>query len=219
MRNKKLTVKIDEIKNSSLFVGVPPKFLKNVPKYCEVKELSQGSTIIKEGETGDFMFIILQGEVDILKGPKQDKVATLSQGAFVGEGALVSGAPRNATVVCKTTVKVAYFDKQGFDGLVVVHPAIPVTLMKTHTERCKSVVKTNGSALGKSKKVIAVFGLLGLVLFLKYGGEYLDLPLIAAIGGKIPNEIMSMFGPVTGAIMLKFQKMFVGDIVNKIEKL
>ena len=114
---------------------------------------------------------------------------------------LVSGAPRNATVVCKTTVKVAYFDMEGFNGLVVIHPAIPVTLMKTHTERCKTVVKSNGGALGKSKKVIAVFGLLGAVLFLKYGGEYLNIPAIATIGSKIPNEIMAMFGPVTGAIM------------------
>jgi len=216
---KKPTVKVDEVKNSPLFVGVPTKLLKVIPKLCEVKELTQGSTIIKEGENGDFMFIILQGEVDILKGPKQVKVATLSQGAFVGEGALVSGAPRNATVICKTTVKVAYFDKAGFDGLVVIHPAIPVTLMKTHTERCKTVVKTNGGGLGKSKKVIAVFGLLGAVLFLKYGGEYLNLPAIATIGSKIPNEIMAMFGPVTGAIMLKFQKMFIGDIVSKIDKL
>ena len=108
---------------------------------------------------------------------------------------------------------------EGFNGLVVIHPAIPVTLMKTHTERCKTVVKSNGGALGKSKKVIAVFSLLGAVLFLKYGGEYLNMPAIATIGSKIPNEIMAMFGPVTGAIMLKFQKMFIGDIVSKIEKL
>jgi hypothetical protein len=108
---------------------------------------------------------------------------------------------------------------EGFNGLVVIHPAIPVTLMKTHTERCKTVVKSNGGALGKSKKVIAVFSLLGAVLFLKYGGEYLNIPAIATIGSKIPNEIMAMFGPVTGAIMLKFQKMFIGDIVSKIEKL
>lgn len=216
---RKITVKVDEVKNSPLFVGVPTKLLKVIPNLCEVRELPQGTAIIKEGDPGDFMFIILQGEVDILKGPKQVKVATLSQGAFVGEGALVSGSPRNATVVCKTTVKVAYFDKEGFDGLIVIHPAIPVTLMKTHTERCKTVVKSNGGALGKSKKVIAVFSLLGAVLFFKYGGDILGIKALATIGSRIPNEIMAMFGPVTGAIMLKFQKMFVGDIVSKIEKL
>lgn len=216
---KKITVSVDEVKNSPLFAGVPAKLLKVIPKLCEVKELSQGTTIIKEGDKGDFMFIILQGEVDILKGAKQVKVATLSQGAFVGEGALVSGSPRNATVVCKTVVKVAYFDKAGFDGLVVIHPAIPVTLMKTHTERCKTVVKSNGSIFSKSKKIIAVFGLLGLILFFKYGGDMFGIQAIAAIGSKIPNELMAMFGPITGAVMLKFQKMFIGDIVSKIENL
>ncbi len=216
---KKLKVKFDEIRYSPLFAGVPDKDIKKAATYPVPADFKAGESIIKEGEKGDFMFIILQGEVDILKGPKQVKVATLSQGAFVGEGALVSGAPRNATVVCKGPVKVAFFNKEAFDGLVVSHPAIPVTLMKTHTERCKSVVKTGGNVFSKSKKVIAVFALLGLVLFLKYGGDMFGIQAIASIGSKIPNEIMAMFGPVTGAIMLKFQKMFVGDIVSKIEKL
>lgn len=218
MANKN-KVKFYEIRSSPLFVGVPDKDIKKAAAYPVTTDFKPGEAIIKEGDQGDFMFIILQGEVDILKGPKQIKVATLHQGSFVGEGALVSGSPRNATVVCKGPVKVAFFDKKAFDKLIVVNPAIPVTLMKTHTERCKTVVKTSGNVFSKSKKVITVFALLGLILFLKYGGDAFNIQTIATIGNKIPNEIMAMFGPVTGAIMIKFQKMFVGDIVDKIEKL
>ena len=112
----------------------------------------------------------------------------------------------------------AFFDLKAFNKLVTVHPSIPTIFMKTHTERCKTVVKSNSNSFGKSKKVIAVFVLLGAFLFVKYGGDVLGLEWLNRIGSKIPDEIMSMFGPVTGAIMLKFQKMFVFDKVFKFIK-
>ena len=216
---KKIKVSSDELYLCTLFNGIPKPIIKKIAMFPEAKVIEAGTTIIKEGDKGDSMFIILQGEVDVFKTEKKIKVATLKAGTFVGEGALVSGAPRNATVVTTVTTKVAFFDLEAFNKLVVAHPSIPVTLMKTHTERCKGVVKSGGNIFAKSKKVIAVFALLGLVLFLKYGGTYLNIDAISKIGSLIPNEIMAMFGPVTGAIMLKFQKMFVGDIVSKIEKL
>lgn len=216
---KKPSIKVQDIINSPLFAGVPPMFLKNVPKYCTVQEVAQGTTMIKEGDTGDSMFIIVQGQVDVFKGPKMIKLATLGSGVFVGEGALVSGAPRNATVVAASPVKLAHFDKAGFDKLVTIHSAIPITLMKTHTERCKSVVKTNGNVFGKSKKVIGVFAILGAILFIKYGGDAFNIESLKNISKLIPDEFMALFGPLTGAIMVKFQNMFIGDIVTKIEKL
>ena len=42
---------------------------------------------------------------------------------------------------------------------------------------------------------------------------------LANLGNNIPEEFMGLFAPITGVIMLKFQNMFVGDIVNNIEKL
>lgn len=216
---KKIKVLPEELYLCTLFKNLPKATIKKIATFPEAKIIEKGTVIIKEGDKGDSMFIILQGEVDVLKTEKKIKVATLKAGTFVGEGALVSGAPRNATVVTATDTKVAFFDLEAFNKLIVTDASIPVTLMKTHTERCKSVVKTGGNVFAKSKKIIAVFSLLGLILFLKYGGVYFNIDFVAKIGEKIPNEIMAMFGPVTGAIMLKFQKMFIGDIVDKIEKL
>lgn len=216
---KKIKVLPEELYLCTLFKNLPKATIKKIATFPEAKIIEKGTTIIKEGEKGDSMFVILQGEVDVFKTDKQIKVATLKAGTFVGEGALVSGAPRNATVITASDTKVAFFNLEAFNKLIVSDPSIPIILMQTHTERCKSVVKTGGNLFAKSKKIIVVFSLLGLVLFLKYGGVYLNIDSIAKIGSLIPNEIMAMFGPVTGAIMLKFQKVFIGDIVNKIEKL
>ena len=217
--NKSLKVRYNEIKSCSLFVDVPVKIVKRISTYPTAQKMSVNTTVIKEGDIGNSMFIILSGTVDILKTSKMVKVATFGAGTFIGEGALVSGAPRNATVKVATDAKLAFFNIKAFNKLITSHPSISTVLMKTHTERCKSVVKINGNIFAKSKKVISVFAILGGILFLKYGGGVFGIKALVDIGSKIPNEIMALFGPVTGAIMLKFQKMFVGDIVSKIESI
>jgi len=218
---RKLKVKFNELKPCSLFKDVPAATLKSITTYCSVKEFEADTTIIKQGDKGDSMMIILSGMVDVFKTEKNttQKVASLGAGTFIGEGALVSGAPRNATIKTTSSVKMAFFDLDGFNKLVMSHHSIPVTLMKTHTERCKAIVKVNKNLFAKSKKVILVFGLLGAVLFFKYGGDMFGIEFLSKIGNSIPDEIMAMFGPITGAIFLKFQNMFFGDIANKIDSL
>ena len=56
-----------------------------------------GETIIREGEPGEEFFLISDGEVDVIRADHE--VARLGPGDFFGEVALISGEPRNATVV------------------------------------------------------------------------------------------------------------------------
>lgn len=217
--SKKIKVKFADIRACNLFANVPDKTIKRIAAYPSAQEIPTGTDIIKEGEKGDSMFIILSGSIDILKTDKLIKIASVGPGTFIGEGALVSGAPRNATCRTTTTCKVAFFDLKAFNKLITSHASIPIILMQTHTERCKGVVKTNSKLFNKSKKVIIIFSLLGLILFVKYGGTMFGVQWLANLGNNIPEEFMGLFAPITGVIMLKFQNMFVGDIVNNIEKL
>ena len=217
--SKKIKVKPTDIINSPLFAGVPPKFVKKAATFCEVKEYSAGSFIINEGEKGDFMFIILDGQVDVLKGPKKMKLATLGKGVFLGEGALVSRAPRNASIVAKDNVKLAVFDQNGFDKLSVMHPCIPVTMMNIHNERCKDTVRKLNVA--KSKEFI-LMAAVGLVLLVKNSHSILPMNLhdIAdQLASYIPDQVMALGGPAAAAIVLKLKQMEMGDIVSKLDKI
>lgn len=217
--SKKIRVKAKDIETSPLFAGVPPKHVKKASSFCVGKEYPAGTTIINEGEKGDFMFIILEGEVDVLKGPKKIKLATLSKGVFLGEGALVSKAPRNATLVAKTNVKVALFDQKGFDRLSTLHPCIPVTMMNVHNERCKDTVRKLNVA--KSKEVILMAGV-GLILFLKNSHSILPPSLYGVadqLAALIPDQIMAIGGPAAAALGFKLKQMEMGDIVSKLDKI
>ena len=70
-------------------------------KYMRMVEVKQFEQIVRQGEPGDAMFMILQGEarVRIMIGGKESILATLSIGDFFGEASLFDHGPRSADVV------------------------------------------------------------------------------------------------------------------------
>ena len=211
---KKIKVKFEEIQNSPLFVGVPPKIIKKIALFPIGVEYQAGSDIIKENEIGDFMFVVLSGQVDIIKKPqvKELLIATLGPGIFVGEGALVSGAPRNATVRAKTPVKIAYFDRAAYNKMITIDPIISATLMKVHKERCKDTLKKVNFAKSKA------FILTGIVALLPIIQSYV-IPHLGALSEHIPTGLLAMLGPGGAALVFKFQQSDMASLVGKFDKL
>ena len=84
----------------------------------ETVKFPSGSTIIKEGEPGDNFFILESGAAEVYKGGNSTCLKTYSKGDYFGELALLNDAPRAASVVAKTDVKVAKLGKNGFARLL-----------------------------------------------------------------------------------------------------
>jgi NADH dehydrogenase len=77
-------------------------------------------TIFHEGDRGDWLYIVLDGEVDVLQsvpGRGQVPLRRLGRGECFGEIALVSDRPRSATVRCATPVNVLAVDREAFETL------------------------------------------------------------------------------------------------------
>ena len=211
---KKIKVKYEEIRSSPLFAGVPDKTIKKIAKFPYGVEYKAGDVIIKENDIGEFMFIVLTGQVDILKGPKELKLATLGPGIFVGEGALVSGAPRNATVKANTPVKIAYFDRVAYNKMITADATISATLMKVHKERCKDTLKKVNIA--KSRAFIISAAVAALTAIQSFAPS---IPQLHDLLNHIPPAIMALIGPGAISMALKFQKEDMGGLVAKLDKL
>ncbi len=88
-----------------LFSKCSARQRRTIARHAQIAELPAGVDLVKEGEPGDALFVILEGEAVVqLAGVELDRVGP---GAYFGEMAILDGAPRSATVVAETDVKVA----------------------------------------------------------------------------------------------------------------
>ena len=80
-------------------------------------EVKKGDTIIREGEPGKEMFVIEEGEVEILKGApgSERRLGVLSQGDFFGEMSIIDDLPRGATARALTDCQLLAIDHSTFD--------------------------------------------------------------------------------------------------------
>ena len=94
-----------------------------------------GDTVFKEGDAGDQMYVVLEGEVDIIV--RNNVVETVRVDNFLGEMALIDERPRSATAVAKTDCKLAPINQNRFKFLVQQTPHFALHLMQGMAERLR----------------------------------------------------------------------------------
>jgi PPM family protein phosphatase len=96
-RAKKLQLKREILARMPLFRPLSDRELLRVLQVTDVAVCKNNDVVIKEGDRGEELYIVLSGKVKVLRGGAQ--LATLSPGEHVGEMALIRSQPRSATVV------------------------------------------------------------------------------------------------------------------------
>ena len=84
----------------------------------ETQKYEPRSTIIKEGDPGHSFYLLESGEAEAYKEGNNNPVKHYEKGDFFGELALLNDAPRAASVIAKTEVKVATLGKNAFQRLL-----------------------------------------------------------------------------------------------------
>lgn len=97
------TITVEMLKENRLFHGVPESTLQRLLKELSGELAQPGEWIIREGDPADFMFVLVNGELEVVShggGTGADvRVALLGPGDWVGEmAALEGGQPRSASV-------------------------------------------------------------------------------------------------------------------------
>ena len=110
-----------------LFARCTPRELRTIARFVETADLPAGTHLVREGESGDALFVILEGEAVIMTGERE--LARVKDGDYVGELALLDGAPRAADVVAATDVKIAVLGIRMFRTLVRELPDLAEQLL------------------------------------------------------------------------------------------
>lgn len=119
-------------------------------------EVAAGQEIFQEGRQGEEMFIIEDGEVEIVKrhGPVERTISTLGPGDFFGEMSLLEGQPRVATARAKTAAKLLPIDASTFDQLLRENPEITIRMMRRLSQRLRRYEEEEAKADSLAQKVM-----------------------------------------------------------------
>jgi putative ABC transport system ATP-binding protein len=100
-----------------LFASHPPATLVEFAERMKSESYEPGEAIIRRGEIGDKFYVVQSGTVEV-SGEKDGASFSgivLHAGDFFGEIALLTGEPRNATVIARELVEVFTLDKEHFE--------------------------------------------------------------------------------------------------------
>lgn len=110
-----------DMMRSEAFQKLPAENLNEMFNRMEVVEVKEGDTVIRQGDPGDYFYVITDGKCDVSRKTKSGQVVVLNHlgaGDQFGEEALVSDAPRNASIVMTTDGMLLRLSKDDFHELV-----------------------------------------------------------------------------------------------------
>jgi len=124
-----------------LFAPLPPQDLQPIAAVAEEQVASEGEILAERGESGDTMYVIVDGEVQVV-GPDGQELAVRRVGDFIGEMAVISSQPRAASLIATSPLRVLEIQKPAFEAILRERPETALALMRV---LCDRLVATGAS--------------------------------------------------------------------------
>ncbi len=135
--NVSLIERVSNLKNTNLFKSMSIELLLSLSKICRMIDKSKDEVVFYEGEIGDSLYIIVDGEVDIFRDYETDNeqyLTTLTKSQSFGEMSVLTLEKRSATIVCKTECKFLQINHSQLLKLGKSNPDILIGIINTLSE-------------------------------------------------------------------------------------
>jgi CRP-like cAMP-binding protein len=128
---------------ASIVIGALLALFVTVTDFLRTRGTSQchfepGENVFRQGDVGDLVYVITEGEVEVLREEAdggERLLATMGPGEYFGEMALLSDAPRTATVRARTEVEAIAMARADFTTLYAYFPNLKRNVEKVMKER------------------------------------------------------------------------------------
>jgi hypothetical protein len=132
--------KMIALRSAPIFGRIAPEGLSELASSSVEDEFEPGETLCVEGEPGNEVFILLAGEVKILRheGEGEKLIGTERAGGFIGEMAVLDPAPRSATLVAgEQGTRALRLNGDAFRAALQRDPTIASSVMRTLAQRLR----------------------------------------------------------------------------------
>ena len=131
----------DVLKKVAIFKDGDPLFLSQVLMSLRPKLVIAGEQIIKKGEMGREMYVLVRGEVEV-QDDAGTVLKTLKDGDFFGEIGVLMSLPRTAHVIAKTGCDLFVLDKTDFSRILRDHPQFATGVLAIAKDRYNLSINT-----------------------------------------------------------------------------
>jgi HEAT repeat protein len=128
------------LKRVPLFAHLSPGDLKQVAVIAKEASFKAGDVLAEEGEQGDVLFVIVEGEVVVTTPDASGQIMELARrgaGEYVGEMAILTREPRMATMVAAGESYALTIDQSSFEGLLRERPDVSMSIIHELSARIK----------------------------------------------------------------------------------
>jgi predicted Ser/Thr protein kinase len=146
---------------SDTFRALRPRLVDQVFAAARERRYEPNETIIRQGQQGDSLFVVIDGEARVaLRGHDGSvrTIAKLSRGSVAGEMSLITQEPATADVVATTEVRALVLSSTSFDGLAAKNPELTIVLTNVVADRLGRAIHD-----GLGGKVLNGYQILGCV--------------------------------------------------------
>lgn len=123
-----------------LFAGVDPATADLLASAMTTRKVDRGHVVFTEGDTGDRLFIVLEGKVKISRSAsdgRENLLAVLGPSEMFGELSLFDPGPRTATATAVTDSALASLDHDDLRPLLLAQPSVAAQLLAALAQRLR----------------------------------------------------------------------------------
>ncbi len=120
------------IPKCALLENFSPEEVKLLAHFMDVYRAEPAIEIIREGEGGDFMLMILEGKIEVQKRDRWNTpqlIATVEAGQTLGEMSMIDGEPRFATCVATEPALIAVLHRESLARIIVEQPMLGAKIL------------------------------------------------------------------------------------------
>ena len=126
----------ERLEQVTILGSLSQRQLKGLAKWLKVREFAKGEPIVKRGEGGVGLYLILEGSAEVRRGSRG--LAKLGVGQFFGEMTLFDDQPRSADVVALEPTKCAVLTKWEFWGFALTQPEVLRGILEGMSRRLRA---------------------------------------------------------------------------------
>lgn len=120
-----------------MFVGFSSKHLNRLASEADELDLAAGQTIVREGDPGEALFVVLEGQAKVVRAGK--RVGIVIPGDFFGELSALDGGPRTASVIAETPVRLLRLFRHTLKRLMDDEPQVTIKLVDGIARRIREI--------------------------------------------------------------------------------